>query len=324
MSDPASARSYASAPVSHLRARGGANADIMAEFRRRAREVDVALDRLVPRADVRPITIHAAIRHSLFAGGKRIRPLLTLAAGEALGAPAQALMPVACAMEMIHAASLIHDDLPAMDNADVRRGRPTCHREFGEAVAILAGDALIALAFHVIANACDVLPAALSSAQAARISAELGRAVGSVQGLIAGQVIDLESEGRAGDADRVMFIHHAKTSALVVASTVAGGIVAGVDDATIAVLRRYGERIGLAFQIVDDVLDASATAEQLGKAVGRDAAAGKTTYPAIYGIEASRAMAEALVDDAIDDVRSLGVDGRWLEAIAGFVTERLS
>jgi len=341
VSDPASARSYDSsaaqwnddhpagsssprkqsgiAPASHVRPRESASAEVIAYLQRRASEVDVGLDRLVPAAHVRPATIHAAIRYSIFAGGKRIRPILTLAAGEAMGAKTHALMPIACAMEMIHTGSLIHDDLPAMDNADTRRGRPSCHRKFGEAIAILAGDALIVRAFHVLAAECD----ALSDVQRGRISAELGAAVGSVYGLIGGQVADLESEGAAFDAERVTFIHSAKTSALLVAAIVAGGIAAGASEARIASLRRYGERIGLAFQIVDDILDVTATPEQLGKAVGRDEAAGKATYPALHGLEASRAKAEELVDAAIDDVRSLGVDSLWLEALAGFVTERL-
>jgi geranylgeranyl diphosphate synthase type II len=289
-------------------------------LRRRAEQLDACMNGLVPPAHVRPTTIHEAIRYSLFGSGKRIRPILTLAAGEALGAKTHALLPVASAMEMIHASSLIHDDLPAMDDDDLRRGRPACHVVFGEAVAILAGDALIVRAFHVLAADCH----ALSDAQRGRLITELGEAVGTVHGLIGGQVVDLESEGVASDLDSLSYIHNAKTTSLIVAAVVAGGIVAGASEAQIALLRRYAKCIGLAFQIVDDILDVTATSEKLGKTAGKDKAADKATYPALHGVEVSRAKAQALVEEAVDCAWSLGVDSRRLEEIARFVTQRLS
>ncbi|HEY3355287.1 MAG TPA: farnesyl diphosphate synthase [Polyangia bacterium] len=284
---------------------------------RRAAEVNDHLGRLVPADDAPPATIHRAMRYSLLAGGKRLRPALVLATGEALGAGAPALLPVACAIEMIHTYSLIHDDLPAMDDDDLRRGRPTSHRVFGEAIAILAGDALLTRAFEVLATADAPAPA-----RRLRLIAELAAAAGTVGGLVGGQVLDMESEGQPPTAAAVAAIHRAKTGALLTAAVVAGGLVADATDAQLAQLRCYGERLGLAFQIADDVLDVTATAAQLGKTPGKDVAAGKATYPAVHGLAASRAHALALVEEAVAAARELGPGADRLAALARFVVTR--
>jgi geranylgeranyl diphosphate synthase, type II len=289
-------------------------------LRANARDVDACLNRLLPAATVAPTTVHSAMRYSVFGGGKRIRPALTLAGGEAFGAPRRALFPVASAVEMVHTGSLIHDDLPAMDDDNVRRGRPSCHRVFGEAIAILAGTALLTCAFHVLATACEEL----CDTQRNELIAELSASVGTIRGLIGGQAVDLDSEGKAIDAEQLMVIHGGKTSALIEMAVVAGGIVAGAKEAELRALRNYAKRIGLAFQIIDDILDVTASSEQLGKTAGKDLRARKATYPALYGVDKSRRMADALVNDAILIVRSLDLHNSWLEAIAQSVTARLS
>src|SRR5271166_4846294 len=252
----------------------------------RQQRVDAALDRSVPAESVPPHSIHKAMRYSLFAGGKRIRPVLFLAAAEAVADFTPGAEQVACTLEMIHTYSLIHDDLPAMDNDDLRRGRPTCHKVFGDAIAILAGDALCTLAFEVLALAeCD-------AARRARLIVELAQASGSVGGMIAGQVHDIEGEGRHPDSTLLETIHRAKTGALLRASLRMGGIFAGADEDQLAALSRYGEHVGLAFQIVDDVLDVEQPSGKLGKTAGKDAQQKKITFPAVYGLERSREMAE--------------------------------
>jgi geranylgeranyl diphosphate synthase type II len=287
---------------------------------RRAEEVNAELARRVPAEDAPPASIHKAMRHSLLAGGKRLRPALVLACGEALGAKAAALMPAACAIEMIHTYSLIHDDLPAMDDDDLRRGRPTCHKVFGEAVAILAGDALLTRAFQVLA-AEDAAP---DAARRLALIQEYSQAAGTVDGMIGGQVVDMESEGKKVDAPTLEYIHRAKTGAILVASAVAGAIVAGASAQQLERIRTYGQRIGLAFQIADDVLDVTSTAEQLGKTPGKDVAAGKATYPALYGIEASRQKAHELVAQAVEAVSGLGASAEILGSLARFVVARVS
>ncbi|MGC4117708.1 MAG: polyprenyl synthetase family protein [Myxococcales bacterium] len=286
----------------------------------RAEEVNAELARRVPSEDAPPASIHKAMRYSLLAGGKRLRPALVLSCGEALGAKPAALMPAACAIEMIHTYSLIHDDLPAMDDDDLRRGRPTCHKVFGEAVAILAGDALLTRAFQVLA-AEDAAP---DAARRLALIQEYSRAAGTTDGMIGGQVVDMESEGKPIAPETLEYIHRAKTGAILEASCVAGAIVAGAGPQQLEQVRTYGKRIGLAFQIADDVLDVTSTAEQLGKTPGKDVAAGKATYPALFGIDASRKKAHELVSQAVEAVAGFGEKGHVLQELARFVVSRVS
>ncbi len=249
--------------------------------------VDAALDRWVPPETENPATIHGAMRYSLFAGGKRIRPLLAIAAAQAVSDAPVGIESCACALEMIHTYSLIHDDLPALDNDDFRRGRPTCHKVYGDAMAILAGDALLTLAFEVLAR--------MEHADAAgriELVRELATASGTVGGMIGGQVNDIEGEGKHPTAHLLESIHRAKTGALLRASVRMGAIYAGASSDQLAALSSFGEHIGLAFQIVDDILDVEQSSEALGKTAGKDAAQKKITFPAVYGIERSREMAE--------------------------------
>ena len=248
--------------------------------------VDDVLRRWVPPEAAPPESIHKAMRYSLFAGGKRIRPILCMAAAETVSDSPVGIENAACTLELIHTYSLIHDDLPALDNDDMRRGRPTCHKVFGEAMAILAGDALLTLAFQVLAQiACE-------PERKARLVEELALAAGTVGGMIAGQVEDLEGEGKHPDAALLDAIHRAKTGALLRASLRTGAIYAGASDDQICALSSYGEHVGLAFQIVDDVLDVEQSSEALGKTAGKDAQQHKITFPAVYGLERSREMAE--------------------------------
>ena len=286
----------------------------------RAAEVNRALDSLVPDESLPPQTLHRAMRYSLMAGGKRLRPVLVLTAGEALGATAGDLMPAACAVEMIHTYSLIHDDLPAMDDDDLRRGRPTCHKAFGEAIAILAGDALLTQAFIVLSSSA---PAGDQNRQV-QVIRELATAAGTVEALIGGQVADIEGENRAVDAAALEYIHRSKTGALIKASVVIGGIIAGASPDQLSVLGRYGEKIGLAFQVADDILDVTSTSEAMGKTPGKDLAAQKATYPAIHGLDASRAHASELVESAISAAGQLGPAAYRLQQIAKFIIARQS
>jgi len=287
---------------------------------RRAAEVNEWLDRVVPSETTPPEQLHRAMRYSLLAGGKRLRPALVLSAGEAFGAGTDDLMPAACAIEMIHTYSLIHDDLPAMDNDDLRRGRPTCHKAFGEAVAILAGDALLTQAFRVLAADSPKRDAE----RQVRVIREVATAAGTVDALIGGQMADIASEGKKVDASALEYIHRSKTGALISASVVVGGTVAGASENQLEQLRGYGRRIGLAFQIADDILDVTSTSEQLGKTPGKDQAANKATYPAIHGIAASQSRARVLVDEAVEIVSSLGLQTQVLEQIARFIIARSS
>jgi geranylgeranyl diphosphate synthase type II len=249
--------------------------------------VDAALDRWVPAKDENPATIHGAMRYSLFAGGKRIRPLLAIAAAQAVSDAPIGVESCACALEMIHTYSLIHDDLPALDNDDLRRGRPTCHKVYGDAMAILAGDALLTLAFEVLAK--------MEYADASKrieLVGELATASGTVGGMIGGQVNDIEGEGKHPTAHLLESIHRAKTGALLRGSVRMGAIYAGAAADQLTALTSFGEHIGLAFQIVDDILDVEQSSEALGKTAGKDAAQKKITFPAVYGIERSREMAE--------------------------------
>lgn len=250
------------------------------------RKIDEALNRWVPSESASPEVIHKAMRYSLFAGGKRIRPILCMEAAYACSDSPEGIEAAACTLELIHTYSLIHDDLPALDNDDLRRGRPTCHKVFGDAMAILAGDALLTLAFQVLAQLAG------ETGRKVRLIEELSMASGTVGGMIGGQVNDLQGEGKFPTASLLDSIHRAKTGALLRASVRMGAIYAGADEDQVAALSTYGEHIGLAFQIVDDILDVEMPSEKLGKTAGKDAQQHKITFPAVYGLERSREMAE--------------------------------
>jgi geranylgeranyl pyrophosphate synthase len=284
--------------------------------------VEAALEAALPPERDWPETIHRACRYSLMAGGKRIRPVLVLATGEAVGAARDELMPLACAVEMIHTYSLVHDDLPAMDNDDLRRGKPTSHKVFGEAIAILAGDALLTRAFHLLAEVPDGWDDARVRRRLAA-AALLGEACGT-RGLIGGQVMDLESESRAIDAPDLECLHRAKTGALLSACVRGGAILGGAKPGELAALARYASAIGLAFQVVDDVLDATEESARLGKTAGKDAAAHKATYVSIHGLDRARAMAAELRQQALDAVAPLGPRGALLGALARLIVDRHS
>jgi geranylgeranyl diphosphate synthase type II len=282
-----------------------------------ARVIDAALERLLPGPGSRPASIHRAMRHSVFAGGKRLRPILCLEAGRAiLGASPEGIEDLACALELLHTYSLVHDDLPALDNDDLRRGKPTCHKVFGEAIAILAGDALQTLAYQILADLrCPPGPRI-------QIVGEIARATGTVDGMIGGQVVDLESERSQPTAELVEYIHRAKTGALITASVVTGGLYAGASPSQAADLRAFGRAIGLAFQIVDDVLDLTQSTEQLGKTAGKDTATRKVTWPAVHGVEASLREADALVRSGCARLESLGSRADTLVQLALFLAQR--
>ena len=284
--------------------------------------VEQALAAALPEETAWPATIHRAARYSLAAGGKRIRPVLVLAAGEAVGGMREELMPLACAVEMIHTYSLIHDDLPAMDDDDLRRGKPTSHKVFGEAIAILAGDALLTRAFELLAEVPDDWDETRLRRRQ-RATASLARACGTT-GLIGGQVMDLESEGRAIGAADLERLHRAKTGALLSACVRGGAILGGAGEAELARLTRYASAIGLAFQVVDDVLDATETAERLGKTPGKDQAARKSTYVSIHGLERARALAAELREEALAAVAPFGARAALLAAIARLIVDRHS
>lgn len=283
--------------------------------------VDHRLDKVLPPVAQPPELLHEAMRYSLFAGGKRVRPLIVLATGEALGLEKEPTEHVACAIEMIHTYSLVHDDLPCMDNDDFRRGLPTAHRKYGEAVALLAGDALLTRAFQILAT----LPAMhVDPFHRLAAIAEIARAVGSVDGMIAGQMMDLESEGKQPQPDQVRTIHQAKTASLITACVAGPAVLAGVPVDTETRLRLYGARIGLAFQIVDDILDVEESSAALGKTTGKDAVKSKMTYPAAFGVERSRQLARECAAEAVATIDFLKEKGEALAAIAKFIVERRS
>ncbi len=284
---------------------------------RQQKRVDAALNRWVPEETVDPPLIHKAMRYSLFAGGKRVRPLLAIAAAEAVSGTPDGIEDAACSLELIHTYSLIHDDLPALDNDDLRRGRPTCHKVFGDAMAILAGDALLTLAFEVLAR--------LEGADATRrirLVEELARASGTVGGMIGGQVNDIEGEGEPPTAELLESIHRAKTGALLRASVRIGAIYAGATAEQLDALTRFGEHSGLAFQIVDDVLDVEQSSEQLGKTAGKDAEQEKITFPAVYGLERSKQMAEAERAAAHAALEPFGPRAERLRQLADLIVRR--
>jgi len=294
--------------------------DLAAYLAERRRMVDRALDEVLPPADAPPASVHRAMRYSVLAGGKRLRPILVIAGAETVGAGADRVMPTACALELIHTYSLIHDDLPAMDDDDFRRGRPTNHKVFGEAVAILAGDALLTLAFRLIADnaarvadprvVCDVIR-------------EVADAAGT-EGMVGGQVVDIESEGRAVTPETLDFIHLRKTAALIRVSLRAGALLGGAGASALAAIGTAGERLGLAFQIVDDILDVEGNLEELGKTAGSDERKQKATYPALHGLDASRQRARMLIQDAKAALAPLRPAARPLAALADFILERRS
>lgn len=278
---------------------------------------DAALERLLPPVTQIPVSIHKAMRHSVFAGGKRLRPILCMESGQIIcGALPEGIEELGAALEMLHTYSLIHDDLPALDNDDLRRGRPTCHKVFGEALAILAGDALQTRAYEVLA-------CLLCSTEArVHIVEEIAHATGTIDGMIGGQVVDLEAEHRKADLATLEYIHRSKTAALITASVVSGGLYAGANDDAVSKLRHFGQAIGLAFQIVDDVLDVTQTSEQLGKTAGKDSAAEKATYPALFGVEESLKKADLLMAQALASLETFGSRAETLKALAHFLVER--
>ena len=278
--------------------------------------VNQALDRFLPGERTRPATLHKAMRYSLFAGGKRMRPALCLAAAHACGGGDDAAMPFACAVECIHTYSLIHDDLPAMDNDDFRRGKPTNHKVFGEGIAVLAGDALLTQAFEIAA-----LGLSFPRYDPQTIILEIARAAGSLQ-LIAGQVADLEGEGKDLPVKALQYIHERKTSALLCCSVRLGGMSANCTERQLEALTTFGSRVGLAFQIIDDILDVTQTSEQLGKTAGKDTASQKATYPSKLGLERSRALARRLTEQAYESLRPFGKNGIPLQGLANFLLER--
>ena len=292
-----------------------------ADFRQFAIEarklVDAALDRVLPPESTPPERVHAAIRWSVFAGGKRFRPILLLAVGETFGAAPQLLSDTACALEMIHTYSLIHDDLPSMDDDDLRRGRATCHVRFGEANAILAGDALQTLAFKLVAE-----DQSLSADKRVLLIAEIARASGTPQGMVAGQGCDLEAESREVSAGELEQIHRLKTGALIIAAARCGAIIAGASETELAAVTDYAAQLGLLFQITDDLLDVTATAETLGKTPGKDQRAKKATYPALYGVEATRKHLLHAHMSACAALENIDRPTELLHAIADFIQQR--
>jgi geranylgeranyl diphosphate synthase type II len=278
--------------------------------------VDAALDRLMPGENTQPPSIHRAMRYSVQAGGKRVRPILCLESARIFSADVTPVLPVACALEFIHTYSLIHDDLPALDNDDLRRGKPTCHKQFNEATAILAGDALLTLAFETLAN----VP--IEPARRVAILSHVAASAGTVNGMVGGQVADIEAEGRSIAPAELEYIHRSKTAALIRASVVAGAIGGGADDKDVDHLKRFGETIGWAFQVVDDILDVEESSAALGKTAGKDAAQKKATYPSIYGLEKSRLFAKELEARAMAEIKPYGEKASRLRELADMIVHR--
>jgi geranylgeranyl diphosphate synthase type II len=279
--------------------------------------VDAELDRILPPAEEYPPSIHKAMRYSVLAGGKRLRPTLCLEAGRLFNGDEKTLLRVGSALELIHTYSLIHDDLPALDNDDLRRGKPTSHVVFGEATAILAGDALLTLAFEAIAGSADG-----KAERTLQVVHELAHAIGTVKGMVGGQVADLESTDRAGDAALLDYIHSAKTGAFIRAALRSGALLTEANDDDLARVTTYGEKIGLAFQIADDLLDVLGSQAELGKTIGKDQQQHKATYPAIHGIEASQRIASRLVEEACEALEPYGARAHVLQGIARYIIDR--
>ena len=294
--------------------------DLKVYLKEQCTRVDAALDRFLPKETELPHSVHKAMRYSVFAGGKRVRPILMLAACQAVGGDTELAVPAACAMEMIHTYSLTHDDLPAMDDDDFRRGNPTSHKVFGEAIAILAGDALLTEAFKLVSDphftgGCE--PSALLN-----VIHEIATCAGSY-GMVGGQVVDMESEGRHDiDLATVQYIHTHKTGALIKASVVAGALLGRSTGQQLAAITRYGEAAGLAFQIADDILDIEGTTEEIGKDAGSDQARGKATYPAVMGLFAAKEEAQSMMDEAMNALEIFGAEADPLREIARYIVQR--
>jgi geranylgeranyl diphosphate synthase type II len=301
--------------------------DIKRYLQEKKEIVDSALEKYFPnRPDsagegVFPTSLHKAIRYSLFAGGKRIRPILSMAAFEAVGGKGDGILPFACALEMIHTYSLIHDDLPALDNDDYRRGKPTCHKVFGEAIGILAGDGLLTEAFKLMTSQSVQGPSLRDGGWVLDVIHEVAQAAG-ILGMVGGQVLDIESEGKEVDLPTLQYIHTHKTGALILVSVRVGARLGGAKEETLKAFTRYGERIGLAFQIADDILNVEGKAALLGKKTGSDLSRGKATYPSLLGVEESKRRARELLEFAVDAIRSFGPEAEPLRKIAGFILSR--
>jgi len=295
--------------------------DLKQYLSERRQRVDAALAGYLPAEDTMPESLHQSMRYSVFAGGKRIRPILMIAACEAVGGREESAMPAACALEMIHTYSLIHDDLPAMDDDDLRRGRPTNHKVFGEAIAILAGDALLTEAFILLSDpeTNREVPPTISR----RVIHTVARCAGSL-GMVGGQVVDMESEGKTVTFPTLEYIHTHKTGALILAAIQGGALLGGADEEALAALTRFGEAAGLAFQVADDILDVVGTQEAIGKDAGSDEARGKATYPALLGLDQARGRARELRDLAVAALEPLGERAEPLRQIAHFIVNRTS
>lgn len=294
--------------------------DLKSYLKEQCARVDAALDHYLPKETELPHSVHKAMRYSVFAGGKRVRPILMLAACQAVGGDTGRAVPAACAMEMIHTYSLIHDDLPAMDDDDFRRGNPTNHKVFGEAIAILAGDALLTEAFKLTSD--PRFAGGCAAAAHLAVIHEIATCAGSY-GMVGGQVVDMESEGKPDiDLPTVQYIHTHKTGALIKASVVAGAILGGADEKALAAVTRYGEAAGLAFQIADDILDIEGTTEEIGKDAGSDQARGKATYPAVIGLADAKVEARNMMDEALQALQIFGAEADPLREIARYIVNR--
>lgn len=280
--------------------------------------IEAAIEKLLPAEQTPPPSIHRAMRYSVFAGGKRLRPILCFESARLFSERSDAAIQVGCALEFIHTYSLIHDDLPALDNDDLRRGKATCHKVFGDAIAILAGDALLTLAFQTLARA------PLDAERRVRIISEISAAAGTVKGMVGGQVADLEAERKAVDAAGLEYIHRSKTAALICSAIVAGAIAGGAGHEDVERLRQFGGNIGWAFQVVDDILDVEESSAALGKTAGKDQAQQKATYPALFGLEKSRQIAADLAAKAMRELDCYGERAARLRELAEFLVARRS
>lgn len=295
--------------------------DIQRYLQEQKERVDSALERYLPKKEELTSNLYRAMQHSLFAGGKRIRPILSIASFEAAGGKGERILPFACALEMIHTYSLIHDDLPAIDNDDTRRGKPTCHKVFGEAVALLAGDGLLTEAFRLMAHPPAAERPSRDDALVLDLINEVAQAAG-VSGMVGGQVVDIESEGKAVDLPTVQYIHTHKTGAMILASVRVGARLGGAKETLLRALTRYGESLGLSFQIADDLLNVVGKAALMGKQTGTDLVKRKATYPSVLGVEESKTRSRELVEMAIDALRPLGPEADPLREIARFIIAR--
>jgi geranylgeranyl diphosphate synthase type II len=295
--------------------------DINRYLQEKKERVDSALERVLPKREELTLNLHKAMQHSLFAGGKRIRPILSIASFEAAGGKGERILPFACALEMIHTYSLIHDDLPAIDNDDFRRGKPTCHKVFGEAIAILAGDGLLTEAFRLMTNQPAKDHSSGNEALVLDLINEVAQAAG-VLGMVGGQVVDIESEGKAVDLPTVQYIHTHKTGAMILTSVRVGAKLAGAKETLLRALTRYGESLGLAFQVADDILNVEGEAALMGKKTGSDLVKGKATYPSVLGVEESKKRSKELVEMAVDALKPLGPEADPLREIARFIIAR--